>query len=224
MTANTETLEPQVQEHLEDTGHDTKRGGMDPALLGMMLFIASEVMFFAALFAAYFNAAATLPVFPPRDGEGHLILDPFHFPYLPIIMTIVLLTSSVTMQWATGRIRNGDRTGLNRAIAVTLGLGIFFMFMWAYDYYTLITQEDFGIDSGVYGTLFYTLTGFHGAHVFGGIVGLAVILSRGLAGQFSKKHHVAVEAVHYYWHFVDIVWILLVIVIYFLPMLEGGSA
>ena len=221
MTANTEAMDPQVQEHLEDTGHDTKRGGMDPALLGMMLFIASEVMFFAALFAAYFNAAATLPVFPPLDGEGHLILDLFHFPYLPIIMTIVLVTSSFTMQWATGRIRNGDRTGLNRAIAITLALGIFFMFMWVYDYYALLTEEDFGIDSGVYGTLFYTLTGFHGAHVIGGLVGLGVILARGVGGQFSRKHHVAVEAVHYYWHFVDVVWIVLVIVIYILPLMSA---
>jgi cytochrome c oxidase subunit 3 len=222
VTSNTDVLDPQVQEHMADTGHDVKRGGMDPALLGMMLFIASEVMFFAALFAAYFNAAATLPVFPPPGTEG--ILDPFHFPYLPIIMTIVLITSSVTMQFATARIRAGDRTGLNRAIAITLGLGIIFMFMWVYDYYTLITHEDFGIDSGIYGTLFYTLTGFHGAHVFGGLVGLAVILARGLAGQFSQKHHVAVEAVHYYWHFVDVVWILLVFTIYFLPLLNGGNA
>jgi cytochrome c oxidase subunit 3 len=224
MTVNTEALEPRMSDEEIVSGHDVQRGGMDPALLGMMLFIASEVMFFAALFAAYFNAAATLPVFPPRDGEGHLILDAFHFPYLPIVMTIILLTSSVTMQWATGRIRNGDRTGLNRAVAVTLILGIVFMFFWAYEYYTLITDKDFGINSGVYGTLFYALTGFHGAHVFGGIIGLAVILSRGLAGQFSKKHHVAVEAVHYYWHFVDIVWILLVTVIYILPIISGDPA
>jgi cytochrome c oxidase subunit 3 len=223
VTANTEIMEQPASEQ-EISGHDTQRGGMDPALLGMMLFIASEVMFFAALFAAYFNAAATLPVFPPRNAEGLLILDPFHFPYLPIIMTAVLITSSITMQWATGRVRKGDRTGLNRAVAVTLILGIVFMFMWAYDYYELLTQEDFGINSGVYGTLFYTLTGFHGAHVFGGIVGLAVILSRGLAGQFTRKHHVAVEAVHYYWHFVDVVWILLVIVLYILPVLEGVPA
>ena len=77
-----------------------------------------------------------------------------------------------------------------------------------------LTEHDFGIDSGVYGTLFYTLTGFHGAHVIGGVIGLAVILSRGLAGQFSKQHHVAVEAVHYYWHFVDVVWVLLFLTIY----------
>ena len=223
MTANSEALEQQASQE-ETLGHDAKRGGMDPALLGMMLFIASEVMFFAALFAAYFNVAATLPVFPPLNIHGERTLDAFHFPYLPIIMTIVLLTSSVTMQWATGRIREGDRTGLNRAVAVTLILGIFFMFLWAYEYYLLLTEEDFGINSGVYGTMFYALTGFHGAHVFGGLIGLGVILSRGIAGQFSKRHHVAVEAVHYYWHFVDIIWILLVTVIYILPLLEGGAA
>ena len=210
MTANTEVLEPQMPEEEIVSGHDPKRGGMDPALLGMMLFIASEVMFFAALFAAYFNAKATLPVFPP---EGTEFLDPMG---LPLIATVILLISSVTMQWGTSRIRKGDRTGLNRAVTITLILGVIFLLMQAYDYYELITHHDFGIDSGVYGTLFYTLTGFHGAHVLGGVIGLVVILSRGLSGQFTKRHHVAVESVHYYWHFVDVVWVLLFLTIYVL--------
>jgi len=209
MTANTELLDPMTQTHLEETGHDTRRGGMDPALLGMMLFIASEVMFFAALFAAYFNTKATLPVFPP-EGYGE-ILQPIP---VPLIATAILLLSSVTMQWGTNRIRKGDRTGLNRALVVTLALGVIFLLIQLYDYYELITVEQFSIDSGVYGTLFYTMTGFHGAHVLGGVIGLTVILSRGLAGQFSRRHHVAVEAVHYYWHFVDVVWVLLFIVLY----------
>jgi cytochrome c oxidase subunit 3 len=208
VTANTEMMDPKAEEELELSGHDTKRGGMDPALLGMMLFIASEVMFFAALFAAYFNARATLPVFPP---EGTEFIDPFG---IPLIATGVLILSSITMQWGTGRIRAGDRTGLNRAVAITLILGVIFLAMQAYDYYILITVDDFGIDSGVYGTLFYTMTGFHGAHVLGGVIGLVVILSRGMAGQFTRKHHVAVEAVHYYWHFVDVVWVLLFLTIY----------
>ncbi len=210
MTATTDVLDPQMPEEEIVSGHDAKRGGMDPALLGMMLFIASEVMFFAALFAAYFNARATLPVFPP---EGTEFIEPIG---LPIIATVVLLISSVTMQWGTSRIRKGDRTGLNRAVAVTLILGVIFLGMQAYDYYTLITVDDFGIDSGVYGTLFYTMTGFHGAHVLGGVIGLLVILSRGIAGQFTRRHHVAVEAVHYYWHFVDVVWVLLFLTIYVL--------
>jgi cytochrome c oxidase subunit 3 len=120
------------------------------------------------------------------------------------------------MQWAIWRIRKGDRTGMNRGIAVTLALGVIFLLLQLYDYYTLVTVDHFGIDSGVYGTLFYTMTGFHGAHVLGGVVGLSVVLARGMAGQFTRRHHVAVEAVHYYWHFVDIVWIFLFTTIYLL--------
>ncbi len=211
MTVSTESMDPRVQEDV--SVHDAKRGGMDPALLGMMLFIASEVMFFAALFAAYFNAKATLPVFPPEGAE---FINAFKFPFLPVFMTIILITSSLTMQWATMRIRRGDRTGMNRAIALTFLLGVGFLVLWASEYALLLSEHDFGIDSGIYGTLFYTLTGFHGAHVIGGVVGLAVILSRGLAGQFTRQHHVAVEAVHYYWHFVDVVWVLLFLTIYIL--------
>ncbi len=211
MTVSTEPMDPRVKDDV--SGHDSTRGGMDPALLGMMLFIASEVMFFAALFAAYFNAKATLPVFPPEGAE---FINAFKFPFLPLFMTIILITSSLTMQWATMRIRRGDRTGMNRAIALTFLLGVGFLVLWASEYALLLSEHDFGIDSGIYGTLFYTLTGFHGAHVIGGVIGLAVILSRGLAGQFTRQHHVAVEAVHYYWHFVDVVWVLLFLTIYIL--------
>ena len=114
------------------------------------------------------------------------------------------------------RIRRGDRTGMNRALMLTLFLGIVFLALQVYDYFELVTHEGFGINSGIYGSLFYTMTGFHGAHVFGGVVGIFVILLRGLAGQFSAKHHIAVEAVSAYWHFVDIVWIGLFFVLYFL--------
>jgi cytochrome c oxidase subunit 3 len=211
VTAHGEAMTPVVHEDPGVSGHDTVRGGMDPALLGMMLFIASEVMFFAALFAAYFNARSTLPVFPP-EGYDH-VLNPVP---IAVVATAILLLSSFTMQWGTSRIRKGDRTGLNRAVAVTLVLGVIFLAIQLYDYYELITVEQFGIDSGVYGTLFYTMTGFHGAHVLGGVVGLAVILSRGVAGQFTRRHHVAVEAVHYYWHFVDVVWVFLFLTLYIL--------
>ncbi len=208
MTADSQVLVP-TQADAEVSGHDARRGGMDPALLGMMLFIASEVMFFAALFAAYFNAKATLPVWPPEGYDEILQFFP-----VPLVATIILVISSLTMQWGTSRIRKGDRTGLNRAVAVTLALGVIFLGIQLYDYWELVTVEGFSIDSGIYGTLFYTMTGFHGAHVLGGVIGLTVILSRGLAGQFTRRHHVAVEAVHYYWHFVDVVWILLFAVLY----------
>jgi len=120
------------------------------------------------------------------------------------------------MQIAVWRIRKGDRRGMNRALTLTLILGIVFLFLQLYDYNELVTEHGFGINSGVYGTLFYTLTGFHGAHVFGGVVGMTVVLARGLAGQFSARHHVAVEAVSAYWHFVDVVWIGLFTTIYLL--------
>jgi cytochrome c oxidase subunit 3 len=135
---------------------------------------------------------------------------------LPVIATTILVISSGTMQYAVWRIRKGDRTGMNRAFAVTLVLGIIFLGIQAFDYVELLSEHGFGINSGIYGTLFYTLTGFHGAHVFGGVVGISIILLRGLSGQFSAQHHVAVEAVSAYWHFVDVVWIGLFSTLYFL--------
>jgi cytochrome c oxidase subunit III len=186
------------------------QGGTDTALMGMLLFIASEVMFFAALFGAYFNVKATAAVWPP---EGTQFINPF---WLPILVTTILVSSSFTMQWGVWRIRKGDRTGMNRAIAVTIVLGVIFLCLQVYDYITLVSAENFGINSGVYGTLFFTMTGFHGAHVLGGVIGMSVILSRGVQGQFSARHHVAVEAVSAYWHFVDIVWVALFSTIYLL--------
>jgi cytochrome c oxidase subunit III len=210
VTAHGEVVRAPHQEEDPHAGLGHAEQGMNTALLGMLLFIASEVMFFAGLFAAYFNARAAAPEWPPAGID-------FIVPSLvPILATTILIISSFTMQWAVWRIRKGDRTGMNRAIAVTLILGIIFLGMQAFDYWELLTHHGFGINSGVYGTLFYTLTGFHGAHVFGGVVGITIILLRGMAGQFSARHHIAVEAVSAYWHFVDVVWIALFITLYLL--------
>jgi cytochrome c oxidase subunit 3 len=196
----------------EATSHS---GGINTALLGMLLFIGSETMFFAGLFGAYFNARAAAlsqgQSWPPPGLES--VIEPG---IIPVVATIILIASSFTMQWGVSRIRKGDRTGLNRAMAITLVMGAVFLGMQAFDYYSLVVEHGFGINSGIYGTLFFTMTGFHGAHVFGGVVGIAIILLRGVAGQFSAKHHVAVEAVSAYWHFVDIVWIFLFSTLYFL--------
>jgi len=186
------------------------QGGINTALLGMLLFIGSELMFFAGLFAAYFNARAAAPQWPPQGVD---FINPIP---LPLIVTIILVSSSFTMQIAVWRIRKGDRRGMNRAIAFTLLLGVVFLFLQVYDYNELVTEHGFGINSGVYGTLFYTLTGFHGAHVFGGALMLAVVVYRGMAGQFSGRHHDMVEATSLYWHFVDVVWILLFSILYLL--------
>jgi cytochrome c oxidase subunit 3 len=186
----------------EHGGHDQ---GVNTALLGMLLFISSEIMFFAGLFAVYFNVRASHDPWPPEGFEIHP---------MPIALpaTILLVLSSLTMQWAIWRIRKNDRTGMNRALAVTIVMGAIFLVAQLYDYTTL----DFGIQSHVYGSLFYTLTGFHGAHVFGGLIGMIIILVRGMAGQFSGRHHAAVEAVSIYWHFVDVVWIALFATLYIL--------
>jgi cytochrome c oxidase subunit III len=198
--------------------HDA-RGGISNPILGMILFICSEVMFFSGLFAAYFSVRASSPNWPfiadASTPEGQALNESFNLhgePWFAAILTLLLITSSVTCQMAVWAIRRDDRRGMVRAIGVTLALGILFLIGQAYDY----SQLGFGISDTPFGTTFYTLTGFHGAHVFGGAVMLSVILYRGLAGQFSARHHDAVEAVSLYWHFVDVVWIALFSTLYIL--------
>jgi cytochrome c oxidase subunit 3 len=183
-------------------------GGIGNPVLGMLLFITSEVMFFSGLFAAYFSSRAANTPWPPEAFDH--ILNPMS---LILVATIILILSSFTCQFAVWSIRKGDRTGFIRNISITFVLGIIFLVMQAWDYSILI-GEGMTLGSGPFGTTYYTLTGFHGAHVFGGVLMLGVILYRGLAGQFSAKHHDAVEAVSLYWHFVDVVWILLFSILY----------
>ena len=205
MTSSGQALTPQRES--ESLVHE--QGGINTALLGMLLFIASEVMFFGGLFGAYFNVRASHRVWPP-EGAEHFGVNP-----IVVVATIILVVSSFTMQWAVWRIRANDRVGMVRGLVVTLVLGAVFLAMQGYDYAVLV-GEGIRINSGVFGTLFYTLTGFHGAHVFGGVIGIGVVLLRGAAGQFSARHHVAVEAVSIYWHFVDVVWIALFVTLYIL--------
>lgn len=181
--------------------------GMPTALVGMLLFIASEVMFFSGLFATYFNARATSPgEWGPPAGAHELDLP------LAAVLTAILVASSFTMQFGVWAIRRGDQGKLKMWVGITLALGLLFLMGQLYDY----SQLGFGLADGIFGTTFYTLTGFHGAHVFGGAVGLTILLSRSLQGQFSARNHVAVEAISMYWHFVDAVWIALFTTIYFL--------
>jgi cytochrome c oxidase subunit III len=193
--------------------HDT-RGGISNPILGMILFICSEVMFFSGLFAAYFSVRASSPKWPPIT-DNELLNEHFNLhaePIFALVLTIILVTSSFTCQFAVWAIRRDDRAGFIRNIGVTLVLGIVFLIGQAFDYSTL----GFGISDTPFGTTFYTLTGFHGAHVFGGAVMLSVVLYRGLAGQFSARHHDAIEATSLYWHFVDVVWIALFSTLYIL--------
>jgi cytochrome c oxidase subunit III len=212
MTSDSQALTAAPVQHdpLEHYGHD-RRGGISNPILGMLLFITSEVMFFAGLFAAYFNTRASADVWPPVEFTDTLKILPFVGP-----ATILLIVSSFTCQIAVWSIRRGDRTRFLRAMAVTVALGIAFLLMQATDYF-LLGSEQLTLSSGTFGTTYYTLTGFHGAHVFGGVVMLSVILYRGMAGQFTARHHDAVEAASLYWHFVDIVWILLFTLLYIVP-------
>jgi cytochrome c oxidase subunit III len=221
MTADAHALT--APEHAAAEVHHS--GGIGNPVLGMLLFITSEVMFFAGLFAAYFSIRANfidtdgVHRWPPLEFEG--ILNPFRLTTengdLNLILpaTIILVLSSFTCQWGVWAIRRDDHRRFVRFIAVTLVLGIVFLLIQAYDYLVLF-NEGMTMGSGTFGTTYFTLTGFHGAHVFGGAIMLAVVLYRGMAGQFSARHHDMVEATSLYWHFVDVVWIMLFSILYLL--------
>jgi cytochrome c oxidase subunit 3 len=201
VNADVQTAPPLVEPARRETG-------MPTPLVGMLLFISSEVMFFGGLFAAYFNARASfVGEWGPPGGAEPLEIFPIALP-----ITIILISSSFTMQFGVWAIRRGDQGAMRFWTAVTLALGVIFLAGQLLDYSLL----GFGISDGVFGTVFYTLTGFHGAHVFGGTIGLTILLARGMQGQFSARNHVAVEAVSIYWHFVDVVWIVLFTTLYFL--------
>jgi cytochrome c oxidase subunit 3 len=224
MTADATTLTTQVDHAAE--GHGS--GGIGAPVLGMLLFITSEVMFFAGLFAAYFTIRAGYTeivngvlqqVWPPSQYAA--LLNPFALRTesgaLNVILpaTIILIISSGTCQMGVWAIQRDDHRGFVRSIAVTLLLGVTFLLLQAYDY-SVLMSEGLTMGSTTFGTTYFTLTGFHGAHVFGGALMLAVVLYRGMAGQFSARHHDMVEATSLYWHFVDVVWILLFSILYLL--------
>jgi cytochrome c oxidase subunit 3 len=210
MTTDTHSTLPAEHNPLASMPHDS-HGGLTNPVLGMLLFITSEVMFFGGLFAAYFSVRSNAAQWPPEPFQNTLNPLPYVLP-----ATILLILSSVSCQYAVWAIRRDDRTVFLRAMAVTVVLGIVFLLMQVTDYVHLGT-DGLTLTSGTYGTTYYTLTGFHGAHVFGGVIMLSVILYRGMAGQFSAKHYDAVEGASLYWHFVDVVWILLFSLLYLLP-------
>lgn len=174
--------------------------------LGVLVFIVSEAMLFAAFFAAYFGLRGISATWPPTPE----ILRP----ELPLVAlnTLFLLTSSVTLQWAIARIRVGDRAALVRGVRATLLLGTVFLAIQLFEF----SRNGFSISDGVFGSTFYTLTGFHGAHVAAGLAILAAVLRRARRGLVTPERHVAVEAASYYWHFVDAVWLVLFTTVYVL--------
>jgi cytochrome c oxidase subunit 3 len=185
-----------------------RTGGISSSLLGMVLFIASEVMFFGGLFGAYFTLRTAAPEWPP---PGTPPLEDWY----ALILTAILVSSSVTMQLGVYAIRRGDQRWLVRWLGISLLLGLGFLSGQAYEYNKLI-GEGLTLSSGVFGSTFFTLTGFHGAHVAGGAAFILVVLLRARSGQFTSRYHDTVEMSSYYWHFVDVVWLGLVSTIYLL--------
>jgi cytochrome c oxidase subunit 3 len=195
-----------LDEHPAEEHH--KPGGISSSLLGMVLFIASEVMFFGGLFGAYFTIRSAAPRWPP-EGTPHLTT------LYAAVLTAILVSSSVTMQFGVWAIRRNDSRRLMLWLAVSLLLGLCFLAGQANEYRMLI-EEGMTLSSGVFGSTFFTLTGFHGAHVAGGAVFILIVLLRARSGQFTARYHDTVEMASYYWHFVDVVWIGLFSTIYLL--------
>jgi cytochrome c oxidase subunit 3 len=200
---------------------------------GMLLFIASEVMFFVAWFWAYFNSAiffndVSIGSWPPA---GVVTLDPWH---LPLLNTLILLTSATTVTWAHHAIQTGDRKGAIQGLTLTVVLGVSFTLcqVWEYahapftfgmNHLALMPFTDpahinlaagAGNFDAIYGSTFFMATGFHGFHVIVGTIFLAVCLGRAIKGHFTPTRHFGFEAAAWYWHFVDVVWLFLFVCIY----------
>ena len=201
----------------------------------MSWFIFSEVMFFAAFFGALFYVR-NLSV--PDLGAGTLTGTtlwpnyaaqwPTEGPYLtqkftpmgamgiPLLNTIILLSSGVTLTIAHHALKAGHRGALAFWLAVTIALGFTFLGFQAYEYTHAYSELNLKLSSGVYGSTFFMLTGFHGMHVTVGAIMLSVMLGRVLRGHFDAQHHFGFEAAAWYWHFVDVVWLLLFVLVYWL--------
>ena len=198
------------------TGHHNPlvRNGLT---IGMILFIASEVMFFVAWFWAFFGSALlsndpqsvgrldfTGGVWPPKGTE---VIDPLR---LPLMNTFVLVTSSFAVNVAHDELRESNRVGFKAFLAVAILLGVLFVAGQAYEY----IHAPFTFRNSIYGATFFMATGFHGAHVIIGVIFLTVCLVRALAGQFTPRHHLGFQFAAWYWHFVDVVWLFLFSCIY----------
>ncbi len=173
---------------------------------GMMLFIASEVMFFVAFFWAFF-ASSLFPVGGVWPPEGIKTFDPFD---LPLINTLILLLSGCTVTWAHHALIENDRSDFLLGLLLTVILGVSFTGLQALEY----MHAPFGFTEGIYPSVFFMATGFHGFHVIVGTIFLFVCLIRGYLGHFTSTQHFGFEAAAWYWHFVDVVWLFLFICIY----------
>jgi cytochrome c oxidase subunit 3 len=183
-----------------------------PGMMGMYIFLASEVMFFGSLFAVYFYLYGSHPTWPPLPPQARPEYYVNWWP-IPFWNTIILFSSGVTCHFAAEAIAQDNRRRFFILQIATIVLGVLFELLQLYEF---ISAFDRGLTltANTFASAFFTLTGFHGAHVLGGLVLLTLILFRAYKGQFGSRHHVAVNAVTLYWHFVDVVWFFLFGILY----------
>jgi cytochrome c oxidase subunit III len=205
--------------------------------MGMVWFIFSEVMFFAAFFGALYYARVFSVPWLGGEGDGFATNQLLHQGYeaawptngpgflggafqtipawgIPLLNTMILLISGLTITMAHWALKVGHRRALNAWMAATIVLGLIFLYFQMYEYAHAYQDLDLTMGSGIYGSTFFMLTGFHGLHVTLGTIMLIVILLRCMAGHFTKDNHFGFEAVAWYWHFVDVVWLGLFVFVY----------
>ena len=203
MTAHAEA-HPAGDHHGPPIANQSSR--MDPRILGMLLFIGSEIMLFGAFFAMYFF---TRVVNHPPEWPPH----PYHFPkYIAFVNTCILVTSSFSIHWALSSIKRGNRAGLMAGLVLTLLLGSTFLITQIIEY----ARIGFAPHTGAFASCFFGLTGLHGAHVFIGLTILLFMTIRSFRGHFTPSHHHGVEIGGIYWHFVDVMWIIVYFTVYIL--------
>nr|QPK42087.1 cytochrome c oxidase subunit III [Loxilobus prominenoculus] len=176
---------------------------------GMILFITSEVLFFMSFFWAFFNSSLAVNIelgmmWPPKGIQS---FNPMN---IPLLNTIILLSSGMSVTWTHHSILKNNWTQANKSLMITIMLGIYFTMLQAYEY----MEAQFSIADSAYGSTFFMATGFHGIHVIIGTTFLMTCLLRQMTNHFSSKHHLGFEMSAWYWHFVDVVWLFLYISIY----------
>jgi cytochrome c oxidase subunit 3 len=209
MTTHAETHE----HHGPPPAHQSSR--VDSRVLGILLFIASEIMLFGSFFTAYFfvRVVNNAPEWPPCKviGEGGGCVEHFHLPlYVAGVNSAILLTSSFTMHWALQSIKRGNRAGLQAGLVLTFLMGFTFLATQVVEY----ARIGFNPGDHAFSTIFFGLTGLHGAHVFVGLTILLFMTIRAFRGHFSPTHHHGVEIGGIYWHFVDVMWIVVYSTVY----------
>lgn len=183
-----------------------------PGMMGMYIFLASEVMFFGSLFAMYFYLFGSHIQWPPPPPSNSNEFYVNWYP-IPLINTVLLLSSAVTCHYAGDGLTHNNRRQFFLLWTLTIVLGLLFEFGQLYEFISAFGRG-MTLDVNSFASAFFIMTGFHGAHVLGGLILLALILGRAAKGQFSAQNHVGVAAVTLYWHFVDVVWIFLFSILY----------